>query len=115
MVSNCLFCKIAAGEIAAQMVFEDDQVVAFKDIDPQAPLHVLIIPRKHIARLTDISDQDVALIGHIHQVAVQLARQFNVADSGFRLVNNCNDDGGQAVDHLHFHLLAGRKMTWPPG
>ena len=115
MADNCLFCKIAAGEIPAEKLYEDDQVVAFKDIDPQAPIHILIIPRKHIATINDISLEDNGVIGHIHQIAVQLAKQSCIDESGFRLVNNCNDDGGQCVDHIHYHLLGGRKMAWPPG
>lgn len=115
LVDNCLFCKIIREEIPAEIVYSDNQVLVFKDIDPQAAIHLLIIPRKHIARLNDIDANDAALIGHIHLVAVKLAQQFAIAESGYRLVNNCNDDGGQAVDHLHFHLLGGRKMSWPPG
>lgn len=115
MADNCLFCKIVAGEIPAQIVYQDDLVVAFNDIDPQAPVHVLIIPRKHITGMNDVTATDSVIIARIHQVAIDLARQLNVAESGYRLVNNCNDDGGQAVAHLHYHLLAGRKMTWPPG
>ncbi len=115
MTDNCLFCNIAAGTIPAKIVHEDEQVVAFADIDPKAPVHILIIPRKHIASINDISLEDNELIGHIHQVAVQLARRFGIADDGFRLVNNCNDAGGQTVYHIHFHLLGGRTMEWPPG
>lgn len=115
LVDNCLFCKIVRGEIPAEIVYSDDKVLAFKDIDPQAAIHLLIIPRKHIARLNDIDGTDAAIIGHIHLIAVDLASQFGVDESGFRLVNNCNEDGGQTVDHLHFHLLGGRKMSWPPG
>ncbi|MDY0190384.1 MAG: histidine triad nucleotide-binding protein [Desulfuromonas sp.] len=114
-MDSCLFCKIADGTIATEKVYEDEQVVAFNDIDPQAPVHILIIPRKHIARIIDITPEDSALIGHIHQVAVSLAEKFNIAADGFRLVNNCNEYGGQAVYHIHFHLLGGRKMGWPPG
>lgn len=114
-VDNCLFCKIVNGKIPADIVYDDDKVVAFSDIDPQAPIHLLIIPRQHIARINDIVQEDAALIGHIHLVAVELAKKFSIDEAGFRLVNNCNDDGGQAVDHLHFHLLGGRKMNWPPG
>lgn len=113
--NSCLFCKIASGKIPSDKVYEDDLVVVFKDIDPQAPVHLLIIPRKHIARINDIVADDSVLIGHIHLIAVQMAKKFQIAESGFRLVNNCNDDGGQAVDHLHYHLLGGRKMVWPPG
>jgi len=115
MSSNCIFCKILAGEIPAQFIHEDDQVVAFRDIDPQAPQHILIIPRKHIATTLELDPEDNRLVGHIFQVANRLARELGVADEGFRLVNNCNAHGGQVVWHLHFHLLAGRQMTWPPG
>ncbi|MEA3465394.1 MAG: histidine triad nucleotide-binding protein [Thermodesulfobacteriota bacterium] len=115
LANDCLFCKIASGEILADKVYEDDQVVVFKDIDPQAPVHLLIIPRKHIASINDMVSEDSALIGHIHLIAVHIAKKFQIGETGFRLVNNCNDDGGQVVDHLHYHLLGGRKMDWPPG
>ena len=115
MNSNCIFCKIVAGEIPAEQLYADDQVIAFHDIDPQAPQHVLIIPRKHIPTLLDLEEDDTALVGHIMQVARQLAIQLGIAEDGFRVVNNCNEQGGQVVWHLHFHLLGGRKMTWPPG
>jgi len=115
LVDNCLFCKIIKGEIPADIVYDDDKVLVFRDIDPQAPVHLLIIPRQHIARINDIGSAEASLIGHIHLVAVELAKKFSISETGFRLVNNCNDDGGQAVDHLHFHLLGGRKMNWPPG
>jgi histidine triad (HIT) family protein len=115
MEDNCLFCKIVAGQIPAQIVYEDDLVVAFNDIDPQAPVHILIIPRKHIPGMNDIGDDDGPIIARIHQVAVQLANQLNVAQPGYRLVNNCNEHGGQAIGHLHYHLLAGRQLSWPPG
>lgn len=115
LVDNCLFCKIINGEIPADIVYDDDKVLAFRDIDPQAPIHLLIIPRQHIARINDMGSEDASLIGHIHLVAVKLANMFSIDESGFRLVNNCNEDGGQTVDHLHFHLLGGRRMVWPPG
>ena len=115
MSSDCLFCKISAGEIPATIRYEDDRVVVFDDIDPQAPHHLLIIPRKHIATALDLSLEDNDLVGHIYQVAGKLARELGFADAGFRIVNNCNKAGGQVVWHLHFHLLAGRQMTWPPG
>ncbi len=115
MSSNCIFCKILAGEIPAQMVYEDDQVVAFRDIDPQAPQHMLIIPRKHIPTALDLGAGDNALVGHIYQVANRLAREHGIAEDGFRLVTNCNADGGQVVWHLHVHLLGGRQLNWPPG
>ena len=115
MSSNCIFCKIAAGEIPSEALYEDERVYAFRDIDPQAPQHVLIIPRRHVETLLDLNADDNELVGHIFQVANHLARQLGFAEDGFRVVNNCNEQGGQVVWHLHFHLLGGRKMTWPPG
>lgn len=115
MSSDCLFCKIIAGDIPASIRYEDDRVLAFDDIDPQAPTHVLIIPKKHIATALDLTVDDNDLVGHIYQVAGKIARDAGFADDGFRVVNNCNKAGGQVVWHLHFHLLGGRNMTWPPG
>ncbi len=115
MVSDCLFCKIAAGEIPATIQYEDSRVVVFEDIDPQAPQHLLIIPRKHIRTTLDLTPADNELIGHIYQVAGKVACDLGFAEDGFRVVNNCNDAGGQMIWHLHFHLLGGRDMTWPPG
>nr|WP_320115569.1 histidine triad nucleotide-binding protein [uncultured Desulfuromonas sp.] len=115
MPDNCLFCKIVAGEIPAEIVYEDDLVVAFKDIDPQAPIHILIIPRKHIRGMNDIEADDEQVLARIHFAAVTLARQLEIAEPGYRLVNNCNEHGGQAVGHLHYHLLGGRQLNWPPG
>lgn len=115
MPSDCLFCKIAQGDIPATLVYEDELVVAFNDIEPKAPQHILIIPRKHIPTTLDLSQADGELIGHIHLVAAKIARQLGFAEEGFRLVNNCNRAGGQVVWHLHFHLLGGRQMGWPPG
>lgn len=114
-VSDCLFCKIARKEIPAQVVFDDGAVLAFNDIHPQAPVHVLIIPKKHVACVLDLSAEDVSLLGEIHRVAVALADRFSVRDSGFRLVVNNGSDAGQAVAHLHYHFLAGRSLGWPPG
>jgi histidine triad (HIT) family protein len=115
MSADCLFCKIATGDIPARIIYQDDLVVAFHDIEPQAPQHVLIIPRQHIVTLLDLTRDEQMLIGHIHLVATQIARQLGIADDGFRLVNNCNAAGGQVVWHIHFHLLGGRRMNWPPG
>ncbi len=115
MPTDCLFCKIAQGEIPAKLIYEDAQVVAFNDINPQAPQHVLLIPRKHIPTTLDLTEEDMGLIGHIYRVAGNIAVQLGVAEEGFRLVNNCNEAGGQVVWHLHFHLLGGRQMGWPPG
>jgi len=115
MSNNCIFCKIVAGEIPSEQLYADDEVIAFRDIDPKAPEHILIIPRKHIPTALDLSAEDNALVGHIYQVAAKLARQLGFAEQGYRVVNNCNEHGGQVVWHLHFHLLGGRQMTWPPG
>lgn len=113
--TNCLFCKIIQGEIPANLIYEDNQVVAFRDINPQAPQHLLIVPRKHIATTLDIGAEDVELIGHIYRVAAKISADLGIADDGFRIVNNCGEAGGQTVWHLHFHLLGGRNLTWPPG
>ncbi len=115
MAADCLFCKIAAGQIPATLVYEDEWVVAFDDINPQAPHHLLIIPRKHLRTTLDLQAEDAELVGHIYLVAGKLARQLGIDEEGFRLVNNCNEAGGQVVWHLHFHLLGGRTMNWPPG
>jgi len=112
-MSDCLFCKMVSGEIKPDVVYEDDKVLAFRDIHPQAPLHVLIIPKQHIANLNDLEDK--ALAGHLLQTSALLAKQQGYADSGYRSILNCNNDGGQTVYHLHLHLLAGRQLTWPPG
>jgi histidine triad (HIT) family protein len=113
-MENCIFCKIVSGEIPAKKVFEDDKVIAFNDLNPQAPVHILIIPKKHIASLNEITNEDVELLGHIQEVASLLAKQNNLKD-GYRLVNNCGVDGGQTVLHLHYHLMGGRTFAWPAG
>jgi len=115
MKESCIFCKIGAGEIPSEKVYEDEAVMAFRDIDPQAPEHILLIPRRHIPTTLDLGQADQELVGRIFLVANQLAQKFGFAEDGFRIVNNCNADGGQVVWHLHFHLLGGRKMGWPPG
>jgi len=114
-MTDCLFCKIAAGEFNTEFLYSDEQIVAFRDIHPQAPTHVLIIPRKHIATINDVNDDDAALVGKMVLVAKKVARELDIAESGYRLVFNCNEDGGQEVFHIHLHLLAGRAMQWPPG
>jgi histidine triad (HIT) family protein len=114
-VTDCLFCSIAAGDIPATVVYEDDVVMAFRDINPQAPTHILVIPREHIgsaAELTPAQDPTWARLLHVSQ---QLAEREDIAQGGYRLVTNVGRDGGQTVDHLHLHLLGGRAMTWPPG
>lgn len=114
-MKDCLFCKIVSGEMDSDIIYKDDKVVVFPDINPQAPVHLLIVPRKHISSLNKISKEDNELIGHIYQVASDLASKKNIAESGYRIVSNCGKEGGQTVYHIHFHLLGGRTMQWPPG
>lgn len=111
----CIFCKIIKGEIQSQNVYEDTDVIAFKDIQPKAPVHLLIIPRKHIPTLLNLTENEKDIIGKLVLVANKLAKEQNIAESGYRLVFNCNRDAGQAVFHLHLHLLGGRQLGWPPG
>jgi len=111
---DCLFCKIAAGEIPANMAYEDDDLIAFHDISPQAPVHLLLVPRRHIASLDEAADGDRALLGKILLTLRRLARELKI-ESGYRVVNNCGAPAGQSVFHIHFHLLGGRPMGWPPG
>ncbi len=112
-MTDCLFCKMVAGEIKPDSVYEDNDVLAFRDINPQAPVHLLIIPKTHIATLNDLDD--LALSGKLLQTAILLAKQEGLAEEGYRTVFNCNESGGQEVFHLHMHLLGGRQMKWPPG
>ncbi len=114
-MGDTIFGKIVRKEISAEIVYEDDEVLAFKDVAPQAPIHILIIPKKEIPTVNDITPEDAPLIGKLFVVAKQLAEDYKVNRSGYRLVINCNQDAGQAVFHLHLHLLGGRKFTWPPG
>lgn len=114
-MADCLFCKIVAGQIPATIVFQDDHVVAFKDITPRAPTHVLIVPRRHVASLNDLVADDDALVGEMVRAAAAIAREQGLADRGYRTVFNCNADAGQTVFHIHLHLLGGRTMAWPPG
>lgn len=113
--TSCIFCRIAAREIPAEILRESDRVVALRDIDAKAPTHILLIPKDHIESMTDISDADGALLADIVQSAAHLARTEGIAESGWRLVGNVGPDAGQSVFHLHFHLLGGRSMAWPPG
>lgn len=110
-MSDCIFCKIINKEMPSEIVYEDEEVLAFKDINPQAPIHILIIPKKHIPDMTAITDDDLDVLGKIHKVAVKIAKEQGFADKGFRLVNNCKADGGQVVYHIHYHLLAGKKLS----
>ena len=111
---DCIFCKIANGEIPSNKAYEDDKVLAFYDLEPQAPVHILIIPKEHIVNAMDITSENSAVIAHIFEVAAIIAKELKL-ENGFRIVNNCGEDGGQTVKHLHFHMLAGRSMKWPPG
>ena len=112
---ECLFCRISEKKIAADIVYEDDQVLAFRDIAPQAPMHVLVIPRRHFSTLNDLTAQDEELIGKIILRAGAIAADFGYTERGYRLVMNCNRDGGQSVNHVHCHVLGGRVFHWPPG
>ena len=111
---DCIFCKIANGEIPATKVYEDDTVIAFNDLSPQAPIHVLIIPKEHITSAAEINSGNSAIVAHIFEVAAKLGKDFGL-ENGYRIVNNCGEDGGQTVGHLHFHVLGGRQLAWPPG
>ncbi|WP_018948704.1 histidine triad nucleotide-binding protein [Thioalkalivibrio sp. ALMg11] len=114
-MTDCVFCKIVAGEIPARVVFEDDAVLAFEDLNPQAPEHVLVIPKTHIATLNDLSAAEAPVIGQMARAAAEIARDRGFAEKGYRAVMNCNDHGGQTVYHIHMHVLAGRALSWPPG
>jgi len=113
--SDCLFCKVVAGELPAEIIFESESVVAFRDINPKAPTHVLLIPKRHIATINDLVDGDQEIIGEMFLSAARIADDEGYADDGYRVVMNCNAAAGQTVFHIHLHLLAGRQLTWPPG
>jgi len=115
VADDCIFCKIADKTMPSDIVYEDDLVVAFRDIDPQAPVHILVIPKKHISTVLTLTHEDKELVGHMFLVAASLSREQQIAQNGFRLVTNCNKDGGQTVFHLHMHLLGGCSLHWPPG
>jgi len=115
MSADCLFCKIAAGEIPSDEVYSDGEFHAFRDINPGAPAHILIVPRKHIARIVEAGEEDAALLGRMLLRANAIAEQEDLVEEGFRYVINCNEHGGQTVFHLHLHILGGRRLTWPPG
>ncbi len=116
-MSDCVFCKIGSHEIKTQalIVYEDAEIIGFHDIDPQAPLHVLVIPKQHFNSINELSSDHQNLLGRLMVVAIQIAKQEKLADRGYRLVINCGSEGGQVVSHLHLHLLGGRQMNWPPG
>lgn len=111
---DCIFCKIAAGDIPAKKAYEDESVIAFYDLEPQAPVHILIIPKEHIASCADITSENSAVVAHIFEVAAKLGKELGL-DNGYRIVNNCGADGGQTVHHLHFHFMGGRQFGWPAG
>ncbi|MDH7942402.1 histidine triad nucleotide-binding protein [Pseudohongiella sp. SYSU M77423] len=115
MTSQCLFCRIIAGEIPSTRVYQDEHVYAFRDISPVAPTHILVIPRKHIASVADAEDGDCELMGSLLLAARRIAKEEGLSEGGYRLVINTGDDGGQTVHHLHLHILGGRQMQWPPG
>jgi histidine triad (HIT) family protein len=112
---DCIFCKISAGELPATILYRDEQVLAFQDLHPRAPQHTLIIPHKHISTLNDLTEAESSLVGHMVKTASDLAKQQKIADSGYRVVFNCNAGAGQTVFHIHLHILGGRPMEWPPG
>ena len=114
-MDNCIFCKIAAREIPSEIIYEDREVIAFKDVNAQAPTHVLIIPKKHIEKVSDINEVNSGIIAGLAVAANKIARAQGISESGYRLVLNCEKDAGQEVYHIHMHLLGGRKMSWPPG
>lgn len=111
---DCIFCKIANGEIPAKKAYEDEKVLAFYDLEPQAPVHILIIPKEHISSCAEITEENSAVIAHIFEVAAKLGKELGL-DNGYRIVNNCGKDGGQTVHHIHFHFLGGREFGWPAG
>lgn len=112
---ECIFCKIINKEIPSNIVFEDEKVIAFHDINPQAPYHILVVPKKHVDTLLDFTEEDKELIGHVYLVIKKIAHELGFAQRGYRVVVNCKEEAGQTVFHVHFHVLAGRKMEWPPG
>ncbi|MEJ2653176.1 MAG: histidine triad nucleotide-binding protein [Gammaproteobacteria bacterium] len=114
-MDTCLFCKMVAGEIQPAKVYEDEHILAFRDISPQAPVHILVIPKAHIAGLNELKEEHAELVGRLYLAAGHIAREEGISERGYRTVMNCNAEGGQTVFHLHLHLMGGRQMTWPPG
>jgi len=114
-LSDCIFCKIANKEIPAEIIYEDEDLLAFKDINPVAPAHILLIPKKHVSTLFDLTDENAEIIGRIVLLSKKLAIELGLEEKGFRLVSNCKENGGQTVYHIHFHLLGGKAFAWPPG
>jgi len=114
-MSDCLFCKMVKGEIPPDIVYEDNDVLAFRDINPQSPTHVLVIPKRHISTINDLESDDAELVGKLYLAAKKVAEKDGIAEAGFRTVMNCNESAGQTVLHIHLHVLGGRRMSWPPG
>lgn len=114
-MSDCVFCKMATGEIEPDIVYRDEEMLAIRDINPQAPVHILLIPRRHIATLNDVAENDVPLLGRMQLLARNIAKQEGIDDAGYRTVFNCGESAGQSVFHIHLHLLGGRRLHWPPG
>lgn len=112
-MTDCIFCKIVDKQIPSDIVYEDDKVIAFNDVEPQAPVHILVIPKKHIKSLNELEDKDI--VEHIFTIIPKIAKEQGIKEEGYRVVNNTGKYGGQTVDHIHFHLLGGRQLTWPPG
>lgn len=114
-MGDCIFCKIIKGEIPCNKLYEDDKVLAFNDINPEAPVHFLVIPKKHVKSVSDLSTEEIDIVGHIMKVITNIAEDTGITEKGFRIVNNIGINGGQTVDHMHFHVLGGRMLQWPPG
>lgn len=112
---DCIFCSIIKGEITSSKVYEDDRILAFKDINPAAPVHIIIVPKTHISSTNELDESNCDIVGHIFAIGAKLAKEMGISDKGYRIVNNCGEEGGQTVNHLHFHLLGGRLLQWPPG
>ena len=112
---SCIFCKIINGEIPSNKIYEDDKVLAFYDVNPEAPIHFLVIPKEHIQSVNELNEKNVDIISHIFLVINKIVRDLNISETGYRVVNNCGKDGGQTVDHMHFHVLGQRDLKWPPG
>tara|TARA_X000001036_G_C19952631_1_gene510601 strand:- start:76 stop:417 length:342 start_codon:yes stop_codon:yes gene_type:complete len=112
---DCLFCKVVSGEVAINKIYENKDILAFEDINPQAPIHFLIIPKVHIPTLNDLEPRDIALVGKLSLVASKLAKEYEISKNGYRTIMNCNSDAGQTVFHIHLHMMAGRRFKWPPG
>lgn len=114
-MNDCIFCKIVSGDIPSNKIYEDEQVIAFRDINPQAPSHILVVPKRHISGVNELAEQDEALVGHVYGVIARLVRELGIAETGYRVVVNSGADGQQSVPHLHVHVLGGRLLAWPPG